>query len=579
MNSHSTTPMSRAVSTWLDLPLLRRELLEGAQQRRLWILRALLATVQMLVVVPLYNGLTAVQGGLGAFGGGPQLIGVIIATNLVAVYLLLPLTACAAIASERERQTLPLLLISRISPARLVLEKFLTSLIPVFSMMTCSLPSLALAYSLGGLSPQQLTHSAAALLLAAVQVNTAAIFWSAVFRTSLQAFWGTLFTLLAYLIGPGMLGLLLQGRFYGRLFGFTVQIHSLFMGFWELPWLASSEEAFWLSLPPCAAGALFLTATVLIVARFHSEAPLSRLPRPLKWLRDLSRNLRPQRNSDRSETGDETADGVPPMRVPAEAVIAWRECVSSGNYRPRLFALLVLFVPAAFWMLVESDLNFRPTEACIALNVILLISGVLVVQSVAARTFGLERDRETLTVLLTTPVSTRELVSQKLAAARRARLLFMPAFLITAALSLWYADDYRWQMKFPRWMVEPTSLVLIWEHLTLAIWVGLAWSLRSKTTLRSAVGTLATLFGFCLLQWLTVFAVLEMTNADLDFLLPVLPLIAWVSILVDQLPAISPDPLWPHIVSMYLSPALTGLLLVCLRYTILKNAGKWLNRE
>ncbi len=575
MTSGNTTTTRRGVSAWLDLPLLRRELVESAKRRRLWIVRGVIAMAQMVFVVFNYDDLTGSQGGLGAFGGGEEIAAVINTCNMVAVYLLLPLTACAAIAAERERQTLSLLLISRISPARLVLEKFLSSLIPVFTMMTLSLPSLALAYSLGGLSPQQLTHSVAAMLVAAVQVNTAAIFWSAVFRTSLQAFWGTLFTLLVYAIAPGMLGLLIQGRFFGRLFGFSVELYSIFVGFWELPWLVSSAEAIPLVLPPLVAGSMLLLATMFVVSRYRCEAPVSRLPKLLHMIRESL--------SSHSNTTDlvPQEQAIPPMRVPAESVVAWREHMIAGGYRTWLFVLLVLIIPAAFWMLTQSDLNFSPQGACIALNVILLISGALIVQGITTRTFGLERDRETLAVLLTTPIPTREIVTQKLSAARSVRFCFMPAFLMIAAHSIFYSDGHhhRWELNLSRWILEPISLVLIWEHLTLAMWVGLAMSIRSRTTLRSAVATLAILFGYCLLHFFAVFFVLEITDFTVDFLLPALPLIAWISILVDQFPAKSGNPDWQFAVSLFLSPVIFGLLSTGLRYTVLRNAGKWLERE
>jgi hypothetical protein len=584
VTSQSTTS-PRKVSAWLDLPLLRRELVESAKRRRLWIVRGCLAAAQTLFVIFNYDDLMGLPGGLGAFGGGQEIAAVINVCNMVAIYLLLPLTACAAIASERERQTLPLLLISRISPARMVFEKFLSSLIPVLTMMSISLPSLALAYSLGGLSPLQLTHSIAAMLVAAVQVNTAAIFWSAVFRTSLQAFWGTLFTLLAYAVGPGILGLLVQGRFYGRLFGFSVEVYSIFVGFWELPWLVSTGQAIPLVLPPLVAGSVLLLATMFVVSRYRCEAPLSQLPRLshfprlLKLLRITGEPL--PGCSAPTDFVPQDEEATPSMRVPSESVIAWRECMIAGGYRARLFGLLVLFMPAAFWILTRSDLNFESHEACVTLNIIALIAGVLVVQGVGTRSFSLERDRETLAVLLTTPLSTREIVTQKIAAASRARLLFMPAFAMLSTISLWHTEDYQWQMQadLPRWTVEPVSLVLIWQHLTLAMWVAVAWSIRSGTTLKCAAGTLSTLFGYCLIHFFLLFYVLEITDANLDYLLPALPLIAWIAVVVDQFPVAPEVAGWQCIACLFLSPVLLGGLLAGLRYATLRNAGKWLSRE
>jgi ABC-type transport system involved in multi-copper enzyme maturation permease subunit len=575
--------MISTASTWFDLPLLRRELLETTRRRWLWIIRGVIAFLQMGFVVGNYDDLTQAEDGFGAFGGGQEIADVLNICNLIAVYLLLPLTACAAIASERERQTLPLLLISRISASRLILEKFLSSLIPVLTLMAISLPSLALAYSLGGLSPQQLAGSVAAMLLAAVQVTTAAIFWSAVFRTSLQAFWATLFTLLVYLLGPGLLGLILGDRLQGRIFGLSVEISSLFIGFWELPWQVPFEIAVQLCLPPLIAGSVLLVGAAAVVKKYRCDAPLSRLPQPLRILRGLFTWLR-KRLAALGSAGlpAGVSRPIPPMRVPAERPLAWRERSTSAAYGPRLFILLILFVPSALWMLTQSDLNFRPEDACIMLAFILMITGVLVVLSVGARSFGLERDSQTLAVLLTIPQSTHEILTQKLTAASRARLLFMTGFLVLAAIRIWdpTLSNLNRDYELPRALFEPLGLVLTWEHLTLVIWVAAAWSMFARTTLRAAVGTLATLFGYCLLHF---FSLILVEFWDLDTmreLLAGLPLIAWVAIIVDDVPHSGNFPGVAPLVTFLicLSAVILGAALILLRMFVLRMAPKWLER-
>ncbi len=575
--------MTGATSTWLDLPLLRRELIETSRGRRLWVIRTVLAALQMLFVVVNYDDLTDATGSIGAFGGGQEIAAVLIICNLIAVYLLLPLTACAAIASERERQTLPLLLISRISAGRLILEKFLGSLIPVLTLMALSLPSLALAYSLGGLSPELLAGSAAAMLVSAVQVTTAAIFWSAVFRTSLQAFSATLVTLLAFLIVPAMLQILCGIGSSGRLFGLPIDISSLFIGFWELPWQVPMplNDAVMLCLPPLTVGGILLAGAVVVVRRYRCDAPLSRFPNPFRILRKLIKGLinRTAPATSANQTTD-TTHSLPPMRVPADRPIAWRECAASATFRPQFFILLALLIPLALWLLIGSDLNFRPTEAFALLNGILLISGALMVLGVGARSFALERDSETLAVLLTTPQPTTELVIQKLAAARRSRLLFMFGLVVLAAIRLLdpllMFIDYEYNL--PRQTFEPLGLLLAWEHLTLVIWVSIAWSLSARTTLRAAVGTLATIFGYCLLHFFAMYLLLEVLERPSDVLATGLPLIAWISIMVDEVPRGGEFELFIRFL-LFCSAGLLGVTLILLRIVVLRKAPDWLERH
>ncbi|MGV2336184.1 MAG UNVERIFIED_CONTAM: ABC transporter permease [Planctomycetaceae bacterium] len=120
-----------------------------------------------------------------------------------------------------------------------------------------------------------------------------------------------------------------------------------------------------------------------------------------------------------------------------------------------------------------------------------LFLGVLQVQSLASRSIGAERDRETLAVLLTVPISSAEIVSQKLAAASSFRnLLMLPLGVLllisllfgTTFLGLW--DDGMYSSmgrreKFDQFGLlwgAPIShallLVIYWQHLTLALRVG-----------------------------------------------------------------------------------------------------------
>ena len=110
----------------LELPLLKRELIENSQRKRTYILRVLMAVVLMLILLFFYSiKIMQAQTVLGIIGSGRELALVLLITDLVAIYALLPAMACSAISTEREKQTLALILISRIGPGTLVAEKFL----------------------------------------------------------------------------------------------------------------------------------------------------------------------------------------------------------------------------------------------------------------------------------------------------------------------------------------------------------------------------------------------------------------------------------------------------------------------
>jgi hypothetical protein len=90
------------VPAWLELPLLKRELIENSHKKRTYVLRTLVALVFMLVMLVFYSEQIARHSNaLHVRGRGRDLAGILPVCNLVAIYALLPAMACSAISSER----------------------------------------------------------------------------------------------------------------------------------------------------------------------------------------------------------------------------------------------------------------------------------------------------------------------------------------------------------------------------------------------------------------------------------------------------------------------------------------------
>ena len=132
------------------MPLLKRELIENSHKKRTYVLRILVALIFMLIMLLFYSEQIARYNSvLQIMGRGRELAAVLLVCNLVAIYVLLPAMACSAISSEREKQTLALILITRITPGGLIAEKFLSRLVPMLALMLITLPMLSIAYLLG----------------------------------------------------------------------------------------------------------------------------------------------------------------------------------------------------------------------------------------------------------------------------------------------------------------------------------------------------------------------------------------------------------------------------------------------
>jgi ABC-type transport system involved in multi-copper enzyme maturation permease subunit len=565
----------------LDLPLLRRELIEASRRPRLWIVRSLLALGCGLFLLLHYSDLHAFgspAAAVSAFGRGSELADIINVLSLVILYLLLPITACAAFASERERQTLPLLLISRISPSRLVAEKLLSSMVLVVVLVLLNLPPLALAYALGGLSPPDLASQATVLLIAAFQINTVALFWSAVFNTSLRAFWATLITLVAFFFGPAALCIALYGTPYGSFLGADLQ--SLFTAFWESKlFTAPLQDGLLAVLPPLLCGCLFLIGTVLVITNWRWNAPVEGRISPL---RALTHWLRTRRH-----TQPATSDAaLRELQKSSAEPIAWRELHSASGPRIWPYIAAALAMPLAFLFLTSSTMHFSSETALVTLKFVLIVSGLLILLASGSAPFCGERERQTLSILLTTPLPTRSIVLQKLAGVRRHRTLIIAvvAVLLTqrALLSQWAILPNRFaesrQVLTTPLATEAFNLAIIWEHFTLTLWIAAAWSLASRTTLRASIGTLTTLLAYAFLHFLAMFIVFEILGSELreiySRMLPMLPGVALIVAIVNELPVQDDySRRW-----LLLSPILFGLAIATLRHTTLRLAPRWLQR-
>jgi hypothetical protein len=100
----------------------------------------------------------------------------------------------------------------------------------------------------------------------------------------------------------------------------------------------------------------------------------------------------------------------------------------------------------------------------------------------ASNVIASERTRQTLAVLLATPLSGRELILEKLSGVRRLLLVLSIPFLTVIAFVHWFRD-YKWDLSY---VAQSTLACVIfgWSLTWLAFWIGM----RTRSTL-SAVFT------------------------------------------------------------------------------------------
>jgi ABC-type transport system involved in multi-copper enzyme maturation permease subunit len=442
-----------------SFPLLAKELAELAARRRTYALRSVYALALGAAFALMYQQhLRWRSDGIGMLGTGGELFDVLFWCQYWAILLLMPALAATAITHEKEQGSLTLLLLTDMGPWELVLQKWLSRLVAVGGFLLLSMPLMALCYAYGGLPSERLWSGIYLLAITCVQTAALALAVSAWCRSSLAALVGSYLALGCVYLGPS-LALLLVDAVLG----------------WNLRWLTLPfEDYLWPAnfyLPAYAPGnadpllivrdsaAVPLSAIVFLAAARWSLVRRAHLAGPGPLLR-LFQRLDALFERGDAALGRRRADDHLPHQDP----VAWREFNrrSLANWR----YLLRIGVPCLGIVLIVDSVAAR--------NGLPLIQGVLQVTGLGLLglalllvvTFGAslvaaERAQQTIDVLLTTPLTARDILVQKGRGLRRIMLVMtIPALGFGMAHVL---VEGAWRFNF--W--ESASFgSLVWARLT-----------------------------------------------------------------------------------------------------------------
>ncbi|HBT75369.1 MAG TPA: hypothetical protein DEB39_00245 [Planctomycetaceae bacterium] len=142
-------------------PVFIRELTIAPRREATFVLRSLYAGVLMLLVVTAWLVFSGTQliTDIGDFARFAQTLFTLLAPlQLVLLTFFAAMLSAGAVAQEKDRKTLVLLLLTRMSNAELVLGKLMAGLLPIFSMLLVSIPVFMLVVLLGGVSYPQVVR-------------------------------------------------------------------------------------------------------------------------------------------------------------------------------------------------------------------------------------------------------------------------------------------------------------------------------------------------------------------------------------------------------------------------------------
>ena len=451
-----------------ELPLLRRELTELANRRRTYVIRVVGAIVILLVLFAAYSravqSLLLMRGGLRAswehlLGIGGDIFLFLAPTLFYAIQILMPALCCAAVSAEKENNTIGTLLLTRLSPMTIVLEKLGSRLVPMMTLLLITFPVLAYVFSLGGVDTDMLIatlwllfcecllFSSIALLCSVWFPTTVAAFiWSYVligifaafslslnFRTFVpSALWNQMVAdpegwalVKAYLASPQTTDASRYVPFWMRALLTTYPLLTSLLA--SFPWMLVVCQSVVSLL--ISAFCLLLSRWLLVPRAFVSHASII-----LKVFTKVDAFFKAL--NERTTGGVELiADN---NAMPADDPVAWRERTrkSLGKARYLFRILVVLEVPTLFicmfTAILSSQTEFRQLYV---LQGLIWVLAVLVVGMKGATLFSSERARETIEPLLASPLRAIDMVRQKVSGMSRL-LIVMATPILTVNFTL-----------------------------------------------------------------------------------------------------------------------------------------------
>lgn len=259
-------------------PVYKNELKMSARSMQIPVLavifNSILSVVTLSVLYSIRQGY--IRNGSEPYSSMMLLYVVVLTIEVVLLCLFVPSAAGGSIAGERERQTLDILLSSRMSVGEIVMRKLLSCISTAVLLVFTSVPILAVTSMYGGMQLSVLYQSAAYVGFFILFIGSIGVFCSCRFKKTTYASISAYGVIIALTIGTGLLVVLLNmavGGFYGNYF-ITSSTSELSYAYSSMVDTASSASA---SHP--VAGIIYLwllnPAVTYVLIVFHQIGEMS----------------------------------------------------------------------------------------------------------------------------------------------------------------------------------------------------------------------------------------------------------------------------------------------------------------
>lgn len=478
--------------------------------RRLWFYgaRALFVAALLALVLTSWQLLVGSQrienmGDLAWFGAA--VFQILSPLQLAVAMPLSALLVAAAVAHEKDRRTLDLLLMTNLSNAELVLGKVLASMLTVLVVVVAAFPLLMIVALLGGVDYGQVlgvqSVTVASALVAGSLGSTLALWRDKTF----QALAMTVLVLVLWLVAWEVVG---TGALGDEFLGVSVKTWAVAMSPWKAVEAASRPDfaasslfggfpnAVNLYLMASLAGTVLLNAIAIAMVRVWNPSRESQ-----RRGAEQSEPLKPSTASAVGSTSQEVVrihgSGGKVRRV-WDNPILWRE-VRTWAYGRR-----ILLIRVAYWImfavcaLAVASIVADRAEGATPREMIpaeakplaaLLVVSLILLNALAVTSLTSERDSKALDLLLVTDLLPREIVFGKLGGAfyNAKEMVLLP---IVLCGYLWYAE----RITAEQFVFLLCGLMVMNAFsATLGLHAGITYS-NSRTAIATSIGTLLFLF-------------------------------------------------------------------------------------
>ena len=476
-------------------PVFNREIITTPRSLRLYLTRAgyVAALFGLVFTAWLILFGSKQQSGLGDLARfGSAIFTVLAPLQLAMAVAFSALITAAAVAQEKDRRTLDLLLMTNLSNTELVFGKLLASMLSIVIPVVASVGLLMLVTLLGGVSYAQVFRVVAVTFASAAVAGSLGSMIALWRERTFQSLALTALLLVLWLIGGEVIA---AGVFGQQWVGLNAEhwavalspLRAIFAATRPLAQIALTDgtAAWWQA--PVNMFLIFSTAAILLL-NFWAIARV-RVWNPMQEARQ--RLLEP-------ELGKAGAESINVTEIPSRRVwdnpILWRE-ICTWAYGKKIIvvrlAYLVIFAICAVAMVStfsdtgdlysHSSAGFSATAKPL---VPLMVLGLILVNALAVTSLTNERDLRALDLLLVTDLSPKEIIFGKLGGVfyNSKEMILLP---IGLCVLLWY-QDYMTTENFI--FLVLASLVMNAFVAMLGVHIGMTYA-ESRTAVGVSLGT------------------------------------------------------------------------------------------